>query len=316
MPDPEMSWATYEPIISSTLSSKRIESLLTLANQFRNGSGPKPNSPANVYLLFFENSTRTRHSFERAAKNLGFQSIFYTSAGTSSLKGESEADTVRTLTAIHGPGIFVVRHPEPYAAHALRSLIPNLPWVNAGDGRHDHPTQGLVDLLTLQDSWGSLQNKSLLILGDSQRSRVSRTLLNLLPKMGCHVSLAGPALWTKELSDAFSVPGIRDWENKINQFDAIYLLRTQTERTAGDTLVSSREIAEMWSFRGRHFDQLKEGAIILHPGPVVYGPDADHALTSHSSVRLLEQVSNGVFIRMAVLHEAYELLTKSMVSHS
>ena len=268
-----------------------------------------------VVNLFFEDSTRTRNSFEVAAKRLSADVLNFTAKGSSVSKGESLKDTAQTLEAM-GADIVVVRHPASGAAHALA----NRGWikssvVNAGDGTHEHPTQALLDAFTLRSHMydeprgKGLDGLSVAIIGDIAHSRVARSNLILLKKLGATVSLIGPAtLIPKGLTTAAdSVFYSLDEAIAAVEFDAVMLLRVQLERMTASFFPSEREYAKIWGFNAERHANLKPGALVMHPGPMNRGLEIDAASADHVDSVILEQVANGVNVRMSVL---FHLLAK------
>jgi len=262
-----------------------------------------------VVNLFFEDSTRTRNSFEVAAKRLSADVLNFTAKGSSVSKGESLKDTAQTLEAM-GADIVVVRHPASGAAHALA----NRGWikssvVNAGDGTHEHPTQALLDAFTLRSHMydeprgKGLDGLSVAIIGDIAHSRVARSNLILLKKLGATVSLIGPAtLIPKGLTTAAdSVFYSLDEAIAAVKFDAVMLLRVQLERMTASFFPSEREYAKIWGFNAERHANLKPGALVMHPGPMNRGLEIDAASADHVDSVILEQVANGVNVRMSVL---------------
>lgn len=260
-----------------------------------------------VVNLFYENSTRTRISFEIAATRLSADVINF-SAQTSSLsKGESLKDTAQTLEAL-GADAIVVRHPMSGAAHQLatRGWI-GASVVNAGDGQHEHPTQALLDALTIRQLKGSgsdLTGLKVLIVGDIRHSRVARSNILLLRLLGADVEVAGPTTLVPtgiaelgaKISSSFE-------ESLAKEPDAVMMLRVQRERIQGNYMPSEREYLSNWSLGGKRLAMLRKDAIILHPGPMNRGFEISAEAADDPRSAVLQQVRNGVAIRMAVLHQ-------------
>jgi aspartate carbamoyltransferase catalytic subunit len=260
----------------------------------------------NIVTLFYEASTRTRASFELAGKVLGADVINLTSAGSSIEKGESLIDTVRTLRAI-GAHILVMRHPmsgAPYlaAAHCDAQVI------NAGDGWHAHPTQGLLDLYTLRSRLGGLRGKRIVIVGDISHSRVARSDLWGLSKMGAEVVVCGPpTLLPAELGNPHEdgLPPVivdTDLDRAISGADAVMTLRLQNERMSGGLLPSLREYSRLYQVNEERMARARPGAPVLHPGPMNEGVEISTAVAHGSRSLIEEQVTNGVAVRMALLY--------------
>lgn len=254
----------------------------------------------SVVNLFFESSTRTRTSFEIAAKRLSADLINISKTDSSVEKGESLLDTAKTLHAM-GPDIIVCRHASAGVPHWLaRNLEASV--INAGDGAHEHPTQALVDLMTIQDVKGKIAGLHVAIVGDIEHSRVARSDIHALKKLGARVSVVGPATMISRDVAALGVsvhhellPGIRD-------ADVIIMLRIQRERLGVVPFPSLREYARLYGLNAKILREAKEGVVILHPGPVNRGIEIDPEVADSPSSHLLDQVTNGVAIRMAVLY--------------
>lgn len=259
-----------------------------------------------VVNLFFENSTRTRISFEVAAKRLSADVINF-SAQTSSLsKGESLKDTAQTLEAL-GAHAIVVRHPYSGAAHALahRGWISSS-IINAGDGSHEHPTQALLDALTLRQAFGlnaDLSGLNVLIVGDILHSRVARSNVLLLNLLGAKVTVAGPTTLMPIGIEKLGATISHNFDEALEQKpDAVMMLRVQKERMQGSFFPSEREYAKNWALSSERFRGLSSSTRILHPGPMNRGFEiASEAADSNQSL-VLKQVANGVSVRMAVLY--------------
>jgi aspartate carbamoyltransferase catalytic subunit len=270
-----------------------------------------PRAPAlrgtTIVTLFYESSTRTRSSFELAAKILGADVINITASGSSIEKGESLIDTVRTLRAI-GAQVLIMRHSmsgAPYlAAQHTEARV-----INAGDGWHAHPTQGLLDLYTLRQHIGDLRGKRIVIVGDVQHSRVARSDIWGLSKLGAEVVVCGPpTLLPPELgrpTEADALPPVEaatDFDRAVCGADAVMTLRLQQERMAGGLLPSLREYSRLYQVNEARMLKAKPGAPVLHPGPMNEGVEISAALAHGSRSLIEEQVTNGVAVRMALLY--------------
>jgi aspartate carbamoyltransferase catalytic subunit len=254
-----------------------------------------------IVNLFFEASTRTRTSFEIAAKRLGADAISITAAGSSVSKGESLVDTLNTLAAMR-PNAIVMRHAASGAPHFLARHLPRTPIINAGDGTHEHPTQALLDARTILDHRPSLEGLRVAIIGDIAHSRVARSNIYLLSKFGASIVLCGPAsLVPAEL--AALAPGVSityDIREAIRDADVVMMLRVQLERQH-EAAFPAGEYFSFYGLRLEHLDLLKPDAIVMHPGPINRGREiASEVADSQRSV-ILNQVENGVAVRMAVL---------------
>lgn len=260
-----------------------------------------------VVNLFFENSTRTRISFEIAAKRLSADVINFEAATSSLSKGESLKDTAQTLEAL-GADAIVVRHPMSGAAHTLA----NRGWIsasviNAGDGAHEHPTQALLDALTIRQAFelqGELTGLKILIVGDILHSRVARSNLLLLKLLGADVELAGPTTLMPEGIEKLGATISHSFEESLaKKPDAIMMLRVQRERMQGSFFPSPKEYTSRWSLSDKRLDQVSQDAIILHPGPMNRGFEISSKAADDSRSQVLKQVRNGVAVRMSVLHK-------------
>ncbi|MBI4877757.1 MAG: aspartate carbamoyltransferase catalytic subunit [Acidobacteria bacterium] len=287
------------------LERAEIEAILERAKDFQTIQ----NQPAKrldtlrgklVVNLFFEASTRTRTSFEIAAKRLGADSVSITAAGSSVSKGESLVDTLNTLAAMR-PNAIVMRHAASGAPHFLARHLPT-PIINAGDGTHEHPTQALLDARTILDQRASLEGLRVAIIGDIAHSRVARSNIYLLSRFGADIVLCGPApLVPPEL--ARMAPGVSityDISEAIRGADVVMMLRVQLERQHEAAFPA----AEYFSFYGLRLDHLelaRPDVLVMHPGPINRGREiASEVADSQRSV-ILNQVENGVAVRMAVL---------------
>lgn len=250
-----------------------------------------------VLNLFYEASTRTRGSFELAAKRLSADVVNFTASGSSTEKGESLKDTVLTLNA-HHPDAIVIRCPWA-GAPALLADWTDAAIVNAGDGKHEHPTQALLDVYTLRKRLGSLDGSNIWIVGDVLHSRVARSNIRLFQEMGATVTLSGPpTLMPREIEAtganvSYSLDG-------VGEADVVYALRMQNERMEDSFIPSIREYS--WFFQV-DLRRLSPGALIMHPGPVNRGVEISAEATDSDRSLILDQVAAGVVVRMAVLYE-------------
>ena len=255
-----------------------------------------------IVNLFFESSTRTRTSFEIAAKRLGADSVSISASGSSVSKGESLVDTLNTLAAMR-PNAIVMRHAASGAPHFLARHL-GIPIINAGDGTHEHPTQALLDARTILDRRPSLEGLRVAIIGDIAHSRVARSNAHLLSKFGAQVVLCGPpTLLPRELAQlAPNISLSYDMNEAIAGADVIMMLRVQLERQH-EVLFPASEYFKFYGLRLEHVEQAKPDVIVMHPGPINRGRElASEVADSQSSV-ILNQVENGVAVRMAVLEK-------------
>ncbi len=289
------------------LERGEIESILDRAKYFQ----PIQNPPYKrldtlrghmVVNLFFEASTRTRVSFEIAAKRLGADSVSISASGSSVSKGESLVDTLNTLGAMH-PDAIVMRHSASGAPHFLSRYLPT-PIVNAGDGTHEHPTQALLDARTILDQREQLDGLRVAIIGDIAHSRVARSNIHLLSKFGVDLVLCGPAtLLPREL--AHIAPGVTltyDIREAIRDADVIMMLRVQLERQH-ETPYPAGEYFRFYGLRLDHLDQAKPNVLVMHPGPINRGREISSEVADSQRSVILNQVENGIAVRMAVLEK-------------
>jgi len=253
-----------------------------------------------VANLFFEASTRTRFSFEIAERRLSADSIAFSQAGSSVSKGETLLDTARNLMAM-APDAIVIRHHRSGAPHLLAKALP-CAIVNAGDGTHAHPTQALLDALTIRRAKGRLEGVRVAICGDVMHSRVARSNVSLLAKMGAHVTLAGPRTLLPSEIERTGARVVTRIEEGIEGADVVMMLRVQKERGGGLGFPSDREYYELFGLTPERRRLAKRDAIVMHPGPMNRGVEIDSAVADGPDSVILDQVENGVAVRMAVLY--------------
>ena len=258
-----------------------------------------------VVNLFFEASTRTRISFEIAAKRLGADAISISSQGSSVSKGETLLDTVSTLSAMR-PDVIVMRHAASGAPHFLARHLP-IPIINAGDGQHEHPTQALLDARTILDNRPSLEGLRVAIIGDILHSRVARSNIHLLSKFGVDIVLCGPApLVPQDLKDLASGVSITyDIRQALRNTDIIMMLRVQLERQ-NETNFPAGEYSRFYGLRAENLALAKPDAIVMHPGPMNRGREISTEVADSSRSVILSQVENGIAVRMAVLERVLQ----------
>jgi aspartate carbamoyltransferase catalytic subunit len=250
--------------------------------------------------LFFENSTRTRTSFELATRKLGGGTLNFAVSTSSTQKGESLVDTARNIEAMN-PDCFVVRIASAGGPYLL-SKATKVPVVNAGDGFHEHPTQGLLDVYTMEEKLGgSLAGKRVVILGDIAHSRVARSNIHLLRKLGASVAVCGPPSLLPPKPEILGVDFAYRPEELLGDADVVMALRIQLERQNRMQVPSVAEYARIWGLNRERARFLKPNAIILHPGPINRGVELDPEVADGPRSVILDQVANGVLIRMAVL---------------
>jgi len=287
------------------LSAEQIQLILDTAEPFKEVSERAIKKvPAlrgkTIVNLFFEPSTRTRISFEFAEKRLSADTVNVASSGSSVSKGETLVDMAKNLEAMR-IDMVVIRHPSSGAAQFLGSRIRSNV-INAGDGKHEHPTQGLLDLLTLRDRFGKIEGLKVAICGDVLHSRVARSNIWGLLKLGARVALSGPAtLIPRELA-ALGVEIIPRIEDAIAWADALNVLRLQLERMQAGFIPSLREYNRVFGVTRERLERAKKDLVILHPGPMNRGVEIDSDVADGPHSVILPQVTNGVAVRMAVLY--------------
>jgi aspartate carbamoyltransferase catalytic subunit len=256
-----------------------------------------------VALAFFENSTRTRISFGTAASRLGADTMNLQAESSSVKKGESLLDTVQTLDAMK-PDCLVMRHASSGAADFVARHL-DIPVINAGDGTHEHPSQGLLDALTIRDRLGKIDNLNVTILGDLQHSRVARSNIHLLGKFGCRFTLCGPAMWVPRELEKIAAPGVSvrrvfRLEEALDDADVVLVLRVQTERMH-EPSISNEDYVLGYQLNAARLRRAKPGALVLHPGPMNRGSEITPEVADGPQSCVLEQVTNGIAVRMALL---------------
>ncbi len=282
------------------LTPAQINSYLRLARKM----DPRKPQPLlrgkRVVLLFYEPSTRTRTSFEFAAKALGATTTLITASSSSIEKGESLIDTGWTLTSL-GADAIVMRHPNSGAPYLLARYSP-VPVINAGDGLHQHPSQGLLDALTISNHKKTFKGLRVVIVGDIFHSRVARSNAHLLSTMGAEVIFCGPPDLVPDVS-ALIAPGVlacQDLDVALKGADVVISLRIQKERLAGKQL-SVEDYIDRYQIDARRMRLAKRDAILLHPGPIIRGMELTSEVADGPQSCILEQVANGVKVRMAIL---------------
>ena len=256
----------------------------------------------SVFNLFFENSTRTRTTFEIAAKRLSADVINLNIAVSSHAKGETLLDTVDNLSAMHAD-MFVVRHAESGAPHLIASHVAShLHVVNAGDGRHAHPTQGLLDLYTIRNYKKDFSRLSVAIVGDVLHSRVARSLIHALTIMGTpDIRVIGPMTLIPAGAEKLGVKVYYDLKQGLRDVDVVVMLRLQSERMRGALLPSAQEFFKYYGLTPEKLALAKPDAIVMHPGPLNRGVEIDSAVADGSHAVILSQVTFGIAVRMAVM---------------
>jgi aspartate carbamoyltransferase catalytic subunit len=284
------------------LNRAEIEAILQRSRHFQAPGRYETLRHRLIVNLFFEASTRTRTSFEIAAKRLGADTVSITASSSSVSKGESLVDTLNTLVAMK-PQAIVMRHSASGAPHFLARHL-NTPIVNAGDGTHEHPTQALLDALTILDRRGSLEDLRVAIIGDIAHSRVARSNVHLLSRFGASIVLCGPpALLPRELENL--APGVEltnDMNEAIRDADVVMMLRVQLERQH-EVPMAAGEYFRFYGLRLEHMALAKPDAIVMHPGPINRGRELSSEVADSQRSVILNQVENGIAVRMAVLEK-------------
>lgn len=280
-------------VSSKDLSRHTIEWLLQNAQSYVDFEQPAQ-CHGTVVNLFFENSTRTDLSFQMAAQRLGLRTLNFDVSHSSASKGESLLDTLETVEAL-GVDVAVIRHQNDWPKE-LSGCNLNLSLVNAGSGIFEHPTQALLDALTMRQHFGNIRNLKVTIVGDVRHSRVARSNYDILTKLGAKVQFAGPNVF--QAPDLAEVPWV-DLDEEVTKTDVLMLLRVQHERHA--EVHDVKTYHEQYGLTQERLSKLRQEAIIMHPGPVNRGVEICTAAMEDPRSRILKQVSNGVAVRMAVL---------------
>ncbi|MDB4948519.1 MAG: Aspartate carbamoyltransferase [Gemmatimonadetes bacterium] len=287
------------------LSRGQILSILDTAERFKEISvRPVKKVPAlrnrTIVNAFFENSTRTRVSFEFAEKRMGADTVSISTSGSSVQKGETLVDTARNLEAM-GIDMVVIRHSSSGSARFLAERIPSNV-INAGDGKHEHPTQGLLDLLTIRDHRGRIEGLKVCIVGDVLHSRVARSNIHGLKRLGAQVAVCGPATLLPAAVAELGVTVFRRIEEAIEWADVLNVLRLQLERMKSGFIPSLREYNRVFGVTRARVEAGPRDLLILHPGPMNRGVEIDSDVADGPHSVILQQVTNGVAVRMAVLY--------------
>jgi aspartate carbamoyltransferase catalytic subunit len=295
------------------LDAEAIADVLSVTDSFAEvGRRANPKVPAlrgrTVATLFFEDSTRTRMSFETAAKRMSADVLSFSAGSSSVKKGESLRDTIETIQAI-GMDAVIIRHSSSGVPARVAEWVDHCAVVNAGDGWHQHPTQALLDLYTVRQSLGggdegtdAFDGLRVTIVGDIRHSRVARSQITAYAALGAEVTLVAPATLLPPSLEGWPIAGVsHDLDSVLVDTDVISLLRLQAERGSGAYVPTMREYSAGYSLTARRALQLPPDAIILHPGPMVRGVEIASEVAELPSARITDQVGNGVAVRMAVL---------------
>jgi aspartate carbamoyltransferase catalytic subunit len=253
-----------------------------------------------VALLFFESSTRTRMSFELAASRLSADTLLFAASGSSVSKGETTLDTARNIEAM-GVDIFVVRHGQSGACHQLaRAMKASV--INAGDGQHEHPTQGLLDIYTMRQRLGRIEGLRVAIVGDIAHSRVARSNILGLRKLGAHVVVVGPPTLVPSAITAMDCQISHSLDDVLGEVDVINMLRVQFERFSSNLFPSVREYGQLYGLNADRLKRCRKDVLVMHPGPINRGLELTSDVADGPNSCILQQVTNGLAIRMAVLY--------------
>ncbi|MEK6248948.1 MAG: aspartate carbamoyltransferase catalytic subunit [Planctomycetales bacterium] len=298
------SWTRTHLLGLEHLSAEEITTILDTAEQFKeltDGCSRKLDvlSDATVANLFFENSTRTKTSFALAARRLGADTIDFSSSGSSLSKGETFIDTAKNIEAMSVDAV-VVRHRTPGTPHLLSQNI-DCTVINAGDGPHEHPTQGLLDIMTIREHRGSLEGLTVALVGDIAHSRTARSNIWGLRKLGAHVIVCGPSTLVSKRWKDLGVEVAYNLDEILPRCDVLNLLRIQFERQMMRPFPSVREYALLYAMNGERMAQAKDDILIMAPGPINRGVEITPEVADGPHSVILHQVTNGLAVRMAVL---------------
>ena len=300
-----MPWNRKHLLTLEEISLEEIEQIHTTAAAFKKILGRSVKKvPAlrgkTIVNLFLEPSTRTRMAFDMAAKRLSADVISFDAATSSTTKGETLRDTAQNIQALRADMI-VIRHAAAGSPLYL-SRILDIPVINAGDGAHEHPTQGLLDTFTMKEHLGGLRGRKVVILGDILFSRVARSNIHALTKMGAAVTLVGPSTLVPQWFTALGATVSHDLKSALADAEVVMLLRIQHERQASSHFPSLGEYTSMFGLNKARAAWLNPKAIIMHPGPINRGVEIDSELADGNRSVILEQITNGIAVRMAVLY--------------
>jgi aspartate carbamoyltransferase catalytic subunit len=301
----ETRWQRKDLLGIAELSAGEIELVLDTATSFAEvGARPIKKVPTlrgkTVLNLFFEASTRTRSSFEIAEKRLSADNLNFSSSGSALEKGESLVDTAMNLQAM-APDLIVIRHAHPGVPHMLAKRL-KAGVINAGDGAHEHPTQALLDAYTIRDRKKRIEGLKVAIIGDLEHSRVVRSNLHLLKKLGAEVVLAGPRTMMPVGIAAFGVPWFYSIEEALDGADVVMMLRAQLERMSRPLFPTVKEYFKLFALTRERLRLAKPDCLVMHPGPMNRGVEIASDVADGDRSVILEQVTNGVAVRMAVLY--------------
>ena len=301
----QLRWTRKHLLALEELSADEINFILNTADSFKEVSTRSikkvPALRGRVMVnAFWEDSTRTRTSFTLAASRLSADILDFSEKGSSASKGETLIDTARNIEAM-GVDIIVIRHPAAGAAHLLARTV-QCSVVNAGDGAHEHPTQGLLDLYTVRERFGRIEGLKVAIVGDIANSRVARSNLWGLTKLGAEVILVGPPTLVPRSFEALGARVVHDLDEVIGQVDVVNMLRVQFERIKSSQFPSVREFTRFFGLTWDRFQRCKKDVFVMHPGPMNRGIEIQSDIADGPQSGILTQVTNGLAVRMAVLY--------------
>lgn len=282
-------------VAMNNLTNEEVYELIKRGLELKSGATPIERSDLFAANLFFENSTRTKHSFEVAEHKLGLNIINFETATSSINKGETLYDTCKTLEMI-GCNLLVIRHPEREYYKQLEKL--NVPIVSGGDGSGEHPSQCLLDLMTMYERFGKLEGLKIVIVGDIKNSRVARSNYNILTRLGAEVKFVCPEIFRDD-----SLGEVVNFDDVIGNIDVCMLLRVQHERHDGSVLFEKEQFHKQYGLTVERYNKLKEDAIVMHPAPVNRDVEiADELVEADKSV-IFEQMKNGMYMRQSILEK-------------
>jgi aspartate carbamoyltransferase catalytic subunit len=298
-------WTRKHLLSLESLSAEELEVILNSAQGFREVSTRSIKKvPALrgrvVVIAFFEDSTRTRTSFSLAASRLSADIVDFSEKGSSVSKGETLTDTARNIEAM-GVDVIVLRHPAAGAAEVLARAV-RCSVINAGDGAHEHPTQGLLDLFTIRERFGRIAGLKVAIVGDIVNSRVARSNLWGLKKLGAEVILVGPPTLLPRSFESLGARCVHDFDSVVAEVDVINMLRVQFERIQSSQFPSVREFTRLFGLNSERFSRCKPDVFLMHPGPMNRGIEIASKIADGPNSGILTQVTNGLAVRMAVLY--------------
>jgi aspartate carbamoyltransferase catalytic subunit len=298
-------WRRRHLLTLESFSAEELRYVLDIAHSFHEVSTRSvkkvPALRGRVMVnCFFEDSTRTRTSFALAAQRLSADVIDFSEKGSSVSKGESLIDTARNIEAM-GIDIIVIRHPAAGAAEMLSRTVA-CSVINAGDGAHEHPTQGLLDLYTIRERFGRIEGLKVAIVGDIANSRVARSNLWGLTRLGAEVTLVGPPTLLPRSFEALGARVVHDFDSIVGEMDVINMLRVQFERIKSSQFPSVREFTKLFGLTTDRFTRCKPNVFVMHPGPMNRGIEISSEIADGPQSGILTQVTNGLAVRMAVLY--------------